>query len=112
MYKFNTGNVIKTPYNDVVIVTNCNDDTVSWIPIDSSNCSGISKLKDHKRNEACFCIEGNDGEYDEDCENCKGKGSYDVDVPGYEKSKVLASNVKEYILKGLTKGFEGLRWWN
>lgn len=101
-----TGNVIKTPYNFIAIVTNVSDDYLNWVSFDSENCSGGGKMEDSFRNEACFCIEGNDGEYDEYCPDCKGKGSYDVKVLGYKRSKVLAPNVKSYILKSLTKNFE------
>lgn len=101
-----TGNIVKLNDRYIVIITDVDDDYVSWVSFDMSNVSGGTKMKTYMRSTSCFCCENNEGEYDEDCEDCKGTGSYKEEVPGMDKARVLASNAKEYILKNLTKNFE------
>ncbi len=110
MEKFRTGNVVKLSSGSIVIITRNSktykeEDCVEWVSFDSENCSGITNLNPFTRNETCFCIENNGGEYDEECEDCKGHGSYPEEHDGMRGAVVLASNVKSYILKSLTKNF-------
>jgi hypothetical protein len=106
MNKFRIGNVVKTVYDNIEIVVGEDGEGYRTIPINYENSSCYHKAKDYERSETCYCCEANDGEYDENCEDCKGTGGYMVKVKGFDKSKLLATTVKEYILKGLTKNFE------
>lgn len=108
MTPFRTGNVIKSPYGTICIVTNCTDDYVSWVSFSSENSSGGGSLEDTTRNETCYCNENYDygNNYDPECSDCKGSGGYEVKVLGYKRSELLASCVKDYILKRLTKNFD------
>lgn len=105
MTPFRTGNVVKIPVLGIVIITKVTDDYANWISFDHENSSGGGKMKDYIREESCFCNEQNDGRYDEDCPDCKGTGSYKLKIDGLEKAKVLAPNVKAYIIQSLTKNF-------
>jgi hypothetical protein len=110
MSKFITGNVVKLKNGSIVIVTENSktfkgEDCVNWVSFDSSNCSGITNVEPFMRGEACFCCEGNEGECDTECEDCKGTGSYIKKHDGMEGAIILGSNVKEYIIKSLTKNF-------
>jgi len=110
MEKFRTGNVVKLKNGSIVIVTGNSktfkgEDCVEWISFDSENCSGITNVEPFTRSETCFCCEDNGGEYDEECEDCKGTGSYPERHDGMEGAVVLGSNVKKYIVKSLTKNF-------
>lgn len=110
MSKFHIGNIVKLNSGSIVIISNKrknhkNEDCVEWVSFDSDNCSGTTNIKPFFRSQACFCIEHNEGEYDKECEDCKGTGSYQVKNDGMEGAIVLGSNVKEYIVKSLTKNF-------
>lgn len=102
---FNIGNVVKLSHGSMVIISKVNEDITHWVSFESSNCSGSTENKTHMRNKTCFCIEGNDGRYDSECEDCKGFGSYMSEVDGMDKAKLLGDNVKSYIIKSLTKNF-------
>ena len=107
MEKFRTGNIIQDSHGHIEIfiryLTINNRKCFEWISFDSANVSGITEVSKHERNETCFCIENNGEEYELDCPDCKGKGSYMVTVPGEESYKRLAENAKDY-LKSLLKG--------
>lgn len=105
MKKFRIGNVVKTAYGSIVIITKVNDDITSWVSFSYSNSSGATKNKTHMRATTCFCCEKNDGEYDSECEDCKGTGEYEKEIMGMDAAEYLADNVKEYILDSLTKNF-------
>lgn len=108
-----TGNVIRDPQGDLWIVAEVHDDGpnphVEAICFDSENVSAVQRLDDHDRNESCGCEQyGANGEYDghaEDCTDCHGTGRYVKHIKGWKHSKVLASNVQEFIMKGVKKGF-------
>jgi DnaJ-class molecular chaperone len=110
MKKFRTGNVVKLSSGSIVIITENSktfkgEDCVMWVSFDAANCSGITNIEPFMRGETCFCCEGNGGEYDEECEDCKGSGSYLIRHSGMEGAALLGSTVKAYILKSLTKNF-------
>ena len=110
MSKFNIGNVVEIRRGYIVIITK-NSETykkeacVEWVSFDSANCSGITNIEPFDRGETCFCCEDNEGKYDKECKDCKGTGSYMVRHDGMEGAVILGSNVKEYIIKSLTKNF-------
>lgn len=105
MEKFKSGNVIKTPSGGIEIVTRVDSKLVHTIPLDFEAATVSHSAEDYVENCQCFCDEGNGGQYDPDCEDCKGTGSYKRERFGYNRSKLLARTVKEYILKSLTKNF-------
>ncbi len=104
MSKFITGNVVKLKNGSIVIVAGINTDfnnkeVVRWISFDYANVSGSTNTKSYNKIRECFC--GND----EDCENCKGSGKYTEVIEGFDDAVFLGSNVKDYIIKSLTKNF-------
>jgi hypothetical protein len=108
---FSTGNVVKTKEGYMLIVTKVTtnykkEDYIEWVSFGSSNVSGGTKVKSGLESRTCFCIENNDGEYDSECEDCKGTGSYKIMVAGMEEATIVGRNVKEYIIKSLTKNFD------
>ena len=105
MKTFLVGNVVKLKSGSIVIVSGVRDNLTSWISFDSTNCSGYTRNDTHMRGTACFCIENNGGEYDTECEDCKGSGSYLEEISGMDKAVLLEDNVKKYIIKSLTKNF-------
>ena len=112
MSKLYVGNVIEVPSGGKWIVTDVNDygnrPTVSAVSFDSENCSAVQRLDDHIRVDTCHCGDYPEfeGQPQEDCERCHGRGSYNVNIKGWERSKVLGATVKDFILKGLKKNFD------
>ena len=105
MKTFRIGNVVKLDSGSIVIITRVDDEITFWVSFSSSNCSKEIKNKTYMRSETCFCCEHNGGEYDSDCEDCKGTGGYKEEAKGMDSAEYLADNVKEYILNSLTKNF-------
>ena len=110
MTTFFEGNVVKLNSGSIVIITRVRENhkdekCVDWVSFDSENCSGTTNIEPFMRSTACFCIEHNEGEYDNECEDCKGSGSYLTKHSGMEGAVVLGSIVKAYIVKSLTKNF-------
>lgn len=115
---FRSGNVVLDPYGSIVIITDervsenhengkIKDRYYSCIFFDYANSRGGFWESDFKRNRPCFCCEGTEnGDYDEECEDCKGTGSYKVNIKGASHAKLLGETVKDYITKRLTKNFE------
>jgi len=112
MSKFSTGNVVKLKSGFIIIVTDHDREDskgnkcVWWVSFDSENCSGLTRIEPFMRSTVCFCNEHNEGEYNEECEDCKGTGSYLVRHDGMEGAIILGSSVKSYIIKSLTKNFK------
>jgi hypothetical protein len=104
---FRDGNVIKAPGGDLWIVIDVNDDVISAVSFDCENCSATQKLDDHERNETCHCGDCPEyqGEPQEDCEDCHGTGRYTKKIKGWRHSKIVASTVKEFIMKGVKRQF-------
>lgn len=113
-YGIYTGNVIRDPEGGMWIVTDIHDygdrPTIEAVAFDSENVSATQLLEDHEREKTCHCGDHPDfmGEPQEDCEDCHGRGHYVQHIKGWKRSKVLAPNVKEFILKGTKKAF-GIR---
>lgn len=103
--QFQIGNIILTPYKQVVIVTTCDKTKVHWISANSSNCSGGGHLEQQITLEECDCdpMRGFDvicePKYNPDCKRCFGSGTAEKIIPGYNESILLANNMKEYIEK-------------
>lgn len=103
----NTGNIVKLYGGSLVIITRIDTNITHWISFDSSGCSGATKNKTFIEDAMCWTCGINDGgDIEYDCECCKGTGYYKKTIHGMDKAKVLADNVKEYIVKRLTKNFE------
>jgi len=105
MPRFTTGNVVKLDTGSIVIVTSSDKESTKWIDFSHSNCSGLTKEKTHQLKRQCFCFEDNNGDIDSECTNCKGTGEFEIEVSGMDKAERLGENVKEYIIKSLTKNF-------
>lgn len=98
-----TGNVIESPDGGKWIVSDVDQRLVHAVAFDAENCSATQRLEDHEQERRCRCGENDEGIPQEDCEHCHGRGSYVVKVKGWKHSKVLAANVKEFILKGVKR---------
>lgn len=88
------------------VVSRVHADTIEAISFDSENCSATQRRrKDHDREYTCFCgdDEYHEGTPDPDCETCKGTGRYTKLIVGWDRSEVLATNVKDFILAGFKK---------
>ena len=111
-YGIYTGNVIRDPEGNLWIVTDINDygdrPTVSAVAFDSENVSATQLLEDHEREMTCHCGDHPDleGEAQEDCEDCHGKGRYVLHIKGWKRSKVEAEHVKAFIMKGVKRAFK------
>ena len=109
-----TGNVIRDPGGSLWIVSDVHDNpanpVVEAIAFDAENVSACQRLDDHDRTETCQCVRvvAFMGEPQEDCEDCHGTGRFVRHIKGWKHSEVLASNVQEFIMKGLksTWGFQ------
>ena len=105
--KFKTGNVVKLSSGYLVIISEVTSVGASWVSFNTTNSSGFTKAITLIDKIPCNCIYNNDdGLYEEDCEDCKGTGTYVVVRDGMDKAKVVGENVKEYIIKKLTKNFD------
>lgn len=109
MNNFLVGNVIKTYRGDklpgeVEIVIESSKESITTIPIDATNMRCHHKEKDVKIEHRCECEYG--GCTDCYCKKCNGTGYYTSTNYGYDKAKILASNVQEYIVRSLMKNFE------
>jgi len=109
--KYSTGNVLKTKYGSIIIITKVGtgvqypeDDYYSWISFDSTNVSGGSYFKTREKVVSCEDQCGHRCE-DEDCE-CKGTGKYPRTDYGLDKATLLGSTVKDYIMNSLLKNFD------
>jgi DnaJ-class molecular chaperone len=99
--KFRTGNVVRLKSGSIVIVTKVTDDYTHWISFDYANSSGGTKNITYDEITSCWDCD----ESDETCETCHGTGEYTRTVYGMDEAVRLADNVKEFIIKGLTKNF-------
>jgi hypothetical protein len=96
-----TGNVIEDPSGNKWIVSDTTDTHIHAVAFDAENCSAVQPLEDWLDSRTCHgCL---DHGPDLGCETCHGTMSYDVNVKGWKRSKVLATNVRDFILKGVKK---------
>lgn len=109
--KYSTGNVVKTKYGNIIIITkvgtgrvNPDDDYYNWISFDSSNCSGGTYYTTTGKTVCCDDVCGNRCE-DEDCSYCGGTGTYAKTEYGLDQATLLGDNVKDYIIKSISKNF-------
>jgi len=104
MNKLRIGNVIKTKYGYIEIVTDVRDDYTNTVSLNYSNVSSGYKTKDTKRKVECNCVDMC-GHAMPDCPKCKGTGQVEQTRYGSDSATLIANNVKEYILDSLTKNF-------
>lgn len=121
MEKFKPGNIIKLQDGLIVIVysyrtvksSKTEYEVVDWISFDMENIRGCTKVKSHTEKEKVF-IDEEVFIDDEDnvcescetlCDTCTSK-LIDVEYPGMDKAKFIASNVKSYIIDKLTTNFD------
>ena len=98
-----TGNVVKLKSGNIIIVVSVSDDVTRWVSFEYENMSGTTRNKSYTETKTCWeCVENGT---DSDCETCKGTGEFEKTYDGMEGSILLASNVKEYIMKKLTKNW-------
>lgn len=102
--QFSTGNVVKTGYGNIVIITGFRDNYYHWVSFDTSNSSGYTCADTYSEKLICYNNSGGICN-DEKCVDCKGTGSYMVERKGMNQSKLLGSSVKDYIMKSLTSNF-------
>lgn len=95
--KFATGNVIKTAYGSIEIVTDVRDDGyTTTIPIDYTNSSAGHQAKSYEVDEWCYCG---------DCEYCNEDKPSKRIVFGMDKATLVARTIKEWIIKSSTHKF-------
>lgn len=97
--RFVTGNVIKTAYGSIEIVTDVRDDGyTTTIPIDYTNSSAGYQAKSYEVEEWCdwYCT---------GCEYCDEGKPYKRTVFGMDKATLVASTIKEWIIKSSTHKF-------
>jgi len=106
MTEFRQGNVVQLHGRHLVIITNVqrkhgNDEYYNWISFSYSNSSGGTPWTTTEEEQTCQECQGSGY-----CDECGGKGYVTHIRHGMDQAELLADNVKEYILKGLTKNFE------
>lgn len=74
--------------------------TVEAVSFSHENVSAVQKLDDHEDCYPCEC-EG----VNAFCERCNGHGTLVLKIKGWKHSKVLATNVQEFIMKGIKKAW-------
>jgi len=95
--KFIQGNVIKTAYGSIEIVTSVKDDGyTNTIPIDATNCSAGHRPDTYEDEVWCDCGS---------CENCDSGKPYKTTMYGMDKAVLVANTVKEWIIKSTTQKF-------
>jgi hypothetical protein len=100
-----TGNIVKTAYGDIVIVTRVSDDYVHWISASHANSLGSTQKLTTEHDVDCVCVE-ECCEPSIDCPHCEGKGKIKVTKRGMDRATYLADNMLDYIKKGMMKNFE------
>jgi len=109
-YKYSIGNVLKTQYGSIIIITKIGNGVVhtdeeyyNWISFESTNCYGGTYLNTRQRMVNCEDHCGHPCN-DEDC-ICKGTGEYEKTDYGLDQATLLGHTVKDYIMKAITKNF-------
>jgi hypothetical protein len=97
--RFFIGNVVEDPSGYKWIVSRVTDDNVEAVSFDSESVLTVQQLEDHKETRTCY-----ECDYDHNCEHCNGMGYTTIEVKGWQQhAKVLAVNVKEFILQGVRR---------
>ncbi len=118
MEKFRTGNVVRLAQGSLVIISgyrNVESNTFpnsedhnykvcDYIYVDSQSMSGCSRTITTVKKESCSCSMVN-GRPLEDCEDCDGKGNFMETREGMDMAKLIAPNVKSWIIDTLTNKF-------
>jgi hypothetical protein len=100
-----TGNIVKTFYGDVVIISNVRDNYVSWISANHSNSSGGTQIITTEDEVVCDCLI-ECCEPSIDCPDCKGTGMMTKTIHGMDKATYLADNMFDYIKKRMLMNFD------
>lgn len=101
-----TGNIYKTAYNEVIIITNVTKDYVHWISATHGNCQGGTQIRTTEEEVDCDCVEECCGQPDIDCPDCKGTGIVKKIKYGMDNATYLADNMFEYIKNRMLKNFD------
>jgi hypothetical protein len=101
-----TGNIVKTAYGHVVIITKVSADYVHWISADYANSSGGTPILTTETEEDCDCVSDCCGQPDMDCTDCNGTGKIKKTRYGMDRAIVLADNMFEYIKNRMMKNFD------
>lgn len=101
-----TGNIVKTAYGDIVIITTVNDKNVNWISASHANSSGSTPQITTETEVDCDCVSECCGQPDIDCPDCKGTGKIMKIRYGMDKATYLAANMFEYIKSRMLKNFD------
>ena len=99
MKRFTVGNVIKTKEGIIGIVYKTRDDGyIDMISFDSNNC--FIGIQDKTYDEDVYCDCG-----DIDCQYCDTGKSYKITRYGADSAELIATTVKDWIIKSATKNF-------
>ena len=94
------GNVFKLA-DDLWIVYEVNDTYVFAANFSRENSSAIFRRKSEIIETLCHCHD----HLRDECEICKGKGSYTKKIYGTDEAEILAKSVKDYIENRLLNSF-------
>ena len=100
-----TGNIVKTFYGDVVIISNVRDNYVNWISATHANSQGGTQIVTTEKIVDCDCWANFDLP-DIDCPNCNGTGKVTKITYGMDNATYLADNMFEYIKSRIMKNFD------
>jgi hypothetical protein len=101
-----TGNIVKTAYGDIVIISQVKDNYINWISASHGNCQGGTQKLTTETEVDCDCVSDCCGQPDIDCPDCKGTGKITKVTYGMDKAIVLADNMFEYIKSRMLKNFD------
>lgn len=100
-----TGNIVKTAYGEIVIISNVRKDYVSWISATHGNSQGGTQMITTENEVTCDCLI-DCCEPSMDCPDCHGTGKMKQIKLGMDKATVLADNMFDYIKNRLLKNFD------
>ena len=107
MKKFKTGNIVKLPTGDTIIIvgyrtintTNESYDVCDWVSYTASNVAGCTRTETHSNESMCWECDINDGgRPDESCECCEGTGYYTETIEGMDRATYLGDNARDYVI--------------
>lgn len=103
-----TGNIVKTAYGEIVIISDVRKDYVSWISATHGNSQGGTQVLTTETEVVCDCMEnfGMPDMPDVDCPHCHGTGKMKQIKLGMDKAIYLADNMFEYIKNRMLKNFD------